>query len=376
MIPTAVAVAGALAYARFGKGLKIGAGLAAASVGSGWLFFAFTPQSPSEVPEQLLARLDGQRVASSVPALVPNLNAPWNVAVVGSRNPVMPREAQEYLEDQISPTSVRDLQGFTESSRDRVGAQYISWPSYCELRARLNLVNVGFLVGRTGFGALLPASCRDGLSKVATDLDGYDLYQDDAAFPRAYLSTACRPTQSENVVGEVLADVEAAGWRPIVENLPAGAACATAKAEPRVGLRITRSSSNEVEVELGGDHGAGLVVLNDQFYARWSAAVDGRAANVLRTNGLVRGVLVDANAHTIEFRYRPLEWPWFLSAAGLFGMVTAFVMLRAWRCSEATNKTPVFRWRNLASVTKTVVKLLAALIVLRPLEVPKPGLHH
>ena len=50
--------------------------------------------------------------------------------------------------------------------------------------------------------------------------------------------------------------------------------------------------------------------------------VDGRKAEVLNAYGLVRGVVVDAGAHSIEFRYRP--W-WLWAGALLAGMALVIV---------------------------------------------------
>ncbi|MBI2962860.1 MAG: YfhO family protein [Deltaproteobacteria bacterium] len=49
----------------------------------------------------------------------------------------------------------------------------------------------------------------------------------------------------------------------------------------------------------------GFLVVSDSFYPGWRATVDGSAADVVRTNGIVRGVHVPAGRHTVALRYRP-----------------------------------------------------------------------
>ena len=49
----------------------------------------------------------------------------------------------------------------------------------------------------------------------------------------------------------------------------------------------------------------GLVILSDNYFPGWRASVDGRQAPVLQVNGALRGVVVDAGEHRIEFRYQP-----------------------------------------------------------------------
>jgi uncharacterized membrane protein YfhO len=48
-----------------------------------------------------------------------------------------------------------------------------------------------------------------------------------------------------------------------------------------------------------------LLVLAESYHAGWRVAVDGREARVLRANGDFMGVVLDAGAHRVEFRFAP-----------------------------------------------------------------------
>jgi hypothetical protein len=48
-----------------------------------------------------------------------------------------------------------------------------------------------------------------------------------------------------------------------------------------------------------------LLVLSDADYPGWEANVDGAPRPIVRTNVLVRGVVVPPGDHTVEFRYDP-----------------------------------------------------------------------
>ena len=49
----------------------------------------------------------------------------------------------------------------------------------------------------------------------------------------------------------------------------------------------------------------GLLVLSDTYYPGWQATVDGRAVPILRANGVMRAVFVDAGEHWVRFAYEP-----------------------------------------------------------------------
>ncbi len=51
----------------------------------------------------------------------------------------------------------------------------------------------------------------------------------------------------------------------------------------------------------------GMVVLADTFYPGWQAIVDGTPARIWEAYGAVRGVVVEAGRHQLEFRFRPVS---------------------------------------------------------------------
>jgi Bacterial membrane protein YfhO len=74
----------------------------------------------------------------------------------------------------------------------------------------------------------------------------------------------------------------------------------------------------------------GLLVVCDTWFPGWEATVDGVSAEVLKVNGIHRGVRVPAGRHTVEMRYRPrwLSLGFTISAiASLLWMATALAAL-------------------------------------------------
>jgi uncharacterized membrane protein YfhO len=77
-----------------------------------------------------------------------------------------------------------------------------------------------------------------------------------------------------------------------------------------------------------------LLVLSDIHYPGWKASVDGRDAPLERVDYLLRGVMVPAGAHRVEFRYEPASWRagWIISVLALLAVAGALVAgLRARR---------------------------------------------
>ncbi|MBK5290345.1 MAG: hypothetical protein JJE04_01455 [Acidobacteriia bacterium] len=50
----------------------------------------------------------------------------------------------------------------------------------------------------------------------------------------------------------------------------------------------------------------GMIVLADTFFPGWQARVDGKPARIWEAYGAVRGVVVEAGRHEVDFRFRPV----------------------------------------------------------------------
>ncbi len=72
--------------------------------------------------------------------------------------------------------------------------------------------------------------------------------------------------------------------------------------QPSAQVVDERSDQVIVEATLGAP---GLLVLADVDYPGWQASVDGVAVPIYRTNGIVRGVLLPAGSHRVQFWFDP-----------------------------------------------------------------------
>jgi hypothetical protein len=83
--------------------------------------------------------------------------------------------------------------------------------------------------------------------------------------------------------------------------------------------RVIAFAPNQIsiEVEAAGD---GLLVLSEIYYPGWRASVDGKPAQLVRTNGLLRGVPLSQGHHVIHMWYAPSR-VWMGSAISALALI-------------------------------------------------------
>jgi hypothetical protein len=74
----------------------------------------------------------------------------------------------------------------------------------------------------------------------------------------------------------------------------------------------------------------GVVVLGDNWFPGWRATVDGKPVDVERVDYVLRGTVVDAGRHRVEYVYEPASWRigWLLTLAGLLALAAALLLSR------------------------------------------------
>jgi hypothetical protein len=127
------------------------------------------------------------------------------------------------------------------------------------------------------------------------------VYQNTEALGRAWLVgdvILARPEQT-------LATMRSPRWDPrvnaVVETF---SPLRLAGGRLRGTAAVTRYANERVEVRTEAN-GAALLVLADNWYPGWHAAVDGRPAEIYRTNHTFRGVVVPAGRHQVVFTFEP-----------------------------------------------------------------------
>lgn len=98
--------------------------------------------------------------------------------------------------------------------------------------------------------------------------------------------------------------------------------------DPAASATITYAGAQRVEVETTSATAA-FLVLSAVAYPGWQVTIDGVAAEIVRTNAMLRGVALPAGAHRVVFEYRPRPVRDGLAAAALVPLGVG--LAAAWR---------------------------------------------
>jgi len=158
------------------------------------------------------------------------------------------------------------------------------------------LFGVRFRVART------PSATHN--KEVFAGAGGIRVFERADVLPRVFAVHEAEPLADRRQAAGVLYRMrEEIGAKTFLPGpVPALARCAG-----RDEARITSYEPGRVRIEAQMSC-RGMLILTDTWYPGWQAVVDGRAVEIHEAYAAVRGVVVEAGRHTVEFRYAPLRW--------------------------------------------------------------------
>ena len=181
---------------------------------------------------------------------------------------------------------------------------------------------------RTGmFTALLPS---DRGRFALTHSGDVKIYENLDLLPRAYLVHHVVAAEADQAV----ALVAAGGFDPAETAIVEGLEAFQTKASPGDGATILSYAPERVVVESSSAQKA-LLVLADGDDPGWHASINGVSTPVVRTNVLLRGVVVPPGKHVVEFVYRPAPWQQglWIGSAGWLAIIVLVVGATIYRKS-------------------------------------------
>jgi hypothetical protein len=194
---------------------------------------------------------------------------------------------------------------------------------------RFNLVDKPGVTVRLDAGDLFPQ---------ITDQGGDALIEYTDALPRAKLYSQWLTPPDDNGALQLLASPL---WNPdqsVIVSKPTNGvsippSSADASADPGV-VEITRYAPKDIQLQAGAKTPA-VLLYNDRMAPGWHVWVDGKPADLLRCNYIMRGVFLPAGDHAVEFKFTPSLVPLCITlAAVLTGVILLFYV--CWPRSTAT----------------------------------------
>jgi hypothetical protein len=169
-----------------------------------------------------------------------------------------------------------------------------------------------------------PIAASGRIYEHVKEAEGYDIYLNKNALPRAYSVTGLLGARDIHELKRMfdLNLVNPASQAVLFnEDLKEIGAARFSKA----GVSVEEYDNERVIIRTSSA-GQSFVVLADQYYPGWKARIDGRESRIWKVNGVLRGVVVPDGEHEVVFEYSPL-WLWASVLAALVIAAAALVII-------------------------------------------------
>ncbi|HLR26454.1 MAG TPA: YfhO family protein [Fodinibius sp.] len=190
--------------------------------------------------------------------------------------------------------------------------------------AILDMLNVKYI----SIGQQLSLS---GYTEVFNE-NGQRVYRNDDVLPKAFfvdsVSTVATP-------GEAVEGMKATSFRPAKLAIVEAKKSIRSSTDSTASVAVTSYSAKTIELESSTNE-AGFLVLSEIYYPDgWQATIDGEAAEIYKTNFVLRGLQIPAGDHTIKMTFQPISSLWGQRLAWLghiilwiSGIGAAFIIYR------------------------------------------------
>jgi hypothetical protein len=208
---------------------------------------------------------------------------------------------------------------------------------------RWQLTNVRYLLGPAGFFDVLneqldPAQHRfrivqrfnvvakpgierptqlEELTAVTNNSGQYALFEYSGALPRVKLYSRWQISTNDTDTLQTLASTNFNAAQTVLVASPLPVTPAPDAADTNSGTVEFKSyAPTDIVFATRADR-ATVLLLNDKFDPNWRVLVDGKPAGLLRCNFIMRGVLVPAGPHTVEFKFTLPHGPLYVTLTAM-----------------------------------------------------------
>jgi hypothetical protein len=200
------------------------------------------------------------------------------------------------------------------------------------------------------------------LTAVVGENGGCALFEFTGALPRAKLYSNWQVNTNDDATLKTLASANFDPWQTVLVSTPLPVAAATNQNAGSVEFKryvpddpAFRGKRNGLWRQAGYCYAPkdimfdaktitpSVLLLNDRFDPHWRVLVDGKPAELLRCNFIMRGVYLTPGQHTVEFQYQLANGPLYVSLAAIGIGLLLLMALALVRPTASSKAVPVAR---------------------------------
>ena len=215
--------------------------------------------------------------------------------------------------------------------------------TYSLMARRWELTNTRYLLGVAGFLGILneqldPVQHRfriaqrfdvipkpgitqptglEELTAMPSDDGDLALIEFTGALPRARLYSNWQVSTNDTATLQTLTNTNFDPWQTVLVSTPLPTAPAADATNQNVGSVEFKSYAPKDILFNAQATGPAVLLLNDRFDPHWRVLVDGKPAELLRCNFIMRGVYLTPGQHTVEFQFGLPNGPLYTSLAAI-----------------------------------------------------------
>ena len=155
---------------------------------------------------------------------------------------------------------------------------------------------------------------EDNNGKYTTFCKDLALFEFTGALPRAKLYSNWQVSTNDEATLNTLASANFDPQQTVLVSTPLPAAPSTGQNSGTIEFKSYKPA--DIVFDAKSDT-ASVLLLNDKFDPHWRVLVDGKPAELLRCNFIMRGVLLPPGAHTVEFQFRLPNKPLYITLAAI-----------------------------------------------------------
>jgi hypothetical protein len=165
------------------------------------------------------------------------------------------------------------------------------------------------------------------LTAVANDNGDYALFEFTGALPRVKLYSNWQVNTNDDATLKILADKNFDPQQTVLVSTPEKDLSPVSTNQNSGTVDFKSYAPKDIVFDANCDT-ASVLLLNDRFDPDWHVTVDGKPAELLRCNFIMRGVYLTPGAHTVEFRFSVPNRPLYVSVAAVaIGIVLSGMLI-------------------------------------------------